>query len=225
MAWFRVDDKFPRHPKVVAAARHLGGRSGRILAVWMEAGCYCSEHSTDGFISELVAKSFLSDRKPIEVLDVLAFDDVRLMYRVDGGFQFHDWLDYNPSAESVKAKREADRARKRGVDSNRNPDGIRAESGRIPKRSRARVPTRPLPFRKDQDPALRLCGIEPHLLKAGHDYIEGHPDATEADVLVELKVIARRCGVPQSEYTSAALQPILDKLLSTRMRRGQKVPA
>lgn len=231
MAWFRVDDKFPRHPKVMRAAEHLGGKNGktgRILAVWMEAGCYCSEHSTDGYISELVARSFLSDRKPIEVLSVLAFDDVKLMYRVDGGFQFHDWLHYNPSAESVKAKREADRERKRGVISTRNPVGIRAESEWNPERSRARVPTRPpLPFGKKEqraDAPVSFAEVQRHLkaacyrlIQSGGHYADGSPHQISS-LDFELKRIAAH-DLKVADYDGRKIASIIDAVLGERARR------
>jgi len=80
-------------------------------------------------------------------------------------------------------------------------------------------------LQEDQDPAPRVVDIVPHLLKAGHDYIEAHPDCAEHDLSKELQTVAGRCGVPQREYTTSALQPTLDQLLATRTRRGQAVPA
>ena len=43
MAWFKVDDKWSRHPKVCAA-----GPDGRLL--WTHAGNWCADQLTDGFV-------------------------------------------------------------------------------------------------------------------------------------------------------------------------------
>jgi hypothetical protein len=61
---------------------------------------------------------------------------------VDGGYQVHDFLEYNPAATNVKERREADRIRK---ETYKNPRGKSAESNGNLRGSRARVPdpTRP----------------------------------------------------------------------------------
>lgn len=76
---------------------------------------------------------------------------------------------------------------------------------------------------EDQDPAsLRVADVRRHLLAAGHSYIEASPFSDELDLREELKSTAARLGVT---YSSSDLQPIVDELLQTRQRRGQKVPA
>lgn len=123
MAWLKVDDKFPSHPKVRRAAVILAsGDAGpaaklaraRVLAVWLEAACYAAEHSTDGFVPADVVGE-LVDRKPIDVVAAmvqagLAKDETHQDIK---GVRFHDWDHYNPTAADVKAKRDADRERKR----------------------------------------------------------------------------------------------------------------
>ncbi len=150
--WVKVDDGFVEHMKVAAAAAHLGPSGfARVVAVWLEALCYSGRNLTDGFVPTSIARRFITDRRPLDVLEVMAMDDVRLMKKVKDGFAFHDFEDYQPTAKSVKDKRARDRRRKvdaesqgkRGgfrADSTWNPAGIFADSARIPTRSRARDP-------------------------------------------------------------------------------------
>lgn len=149
--WFRVDDKFMKHPKVIAAAALLGGRRhiGRIAAVWLEAGLYACDQLTDGFVPAIVVEGFQADpyAKPTQVMDAAATSGLFGKTSRDGqvGYQFHEWHHYNPSAQDVKTKRARDRQRKgvakesdanpRGTDedSARKVHGILLESAEIPK--------------------------------------------------------------------------------------------
>jgi len=101
--WVKVDDKFPRHPKVLVAAGELG-RYGhaRVVNVALQGMCYAAEHLTDGFIPREAVKSFI-DPHPFEVADVLV--KVTLWHEAEGGYQVHDWAAYNPSAEETKERR------------------------------------------------------------------------------------------------------------------------
>jgi hypothetical protein len=111
--WVKVDDSFVEHPKVIAAGRHLGVHGlGRVVAVWLEALCYTARNLTDGLVPGLVARKFISDRRPLDVLEVMALPDVRLMTKEPAGFRFHDFTHYQPSAATIKDKRARDRARK-----------------------------------------------------------------------------------------------------------------
>src|SRR6185436_9476820 len=105
--WVKVDDGFVEHPKVITAARHLGPNGvGRVVAVWLEAICYAARNLTDGFVPILIARKFITDRRPLDVLDVMAMSDVRLMTKTDTGYRFHDFEHYQPSAAAVKEKRQ-----------------------------------------------------------------------------------------------------------------------
>lgn len=167
--WVRVDDNFPEHPKVVEAGRNLGtsGR-GRVVAIWQVALCYCNRNYTDGFIDEATIRSWtLYDRRPVDVALVMA--DAGLFERVAGGFRFHDYHDYQPTAADVKAKLQRDRDRKRAERAAKG-HGVRAASewtsdhlsertsARIPRRSRARDPD-PGPSHERQDHAAVAARI------------------------------------------------------------------
>ena len=105
MSWLKIDDQFPDHPKVVEAGP---------LASWLHVCgmAYCARYLTDGFIPGGQVKKLADvDDAPGLAEKLLK---AGLWDRVDSGFQVHDYLKYNPSAEQVKATRKA-----------------RAESGRI----------------------------------------------------------------------------------------------
>lgn len=96
------------------AARLLGTNGlGRVLAVHFEATCYCNEHLTDGRLDNSIVKLLESDRDPIQVFRVFARDSIRLAIRIKGGFQLHDYHDYQPSKQEVEEARVKERDRKR----------------------------------------------------------------------------------------------------------------
>lgn len=121
MSWFRVDDGFTDHPKVIAlrAGKHWKGA----LALWALAGSHCSKHLTDGFVSDAVLAHLGGTTQEADALVA-----VNLWTKVDGGYQFHEWDERNPTKAKVLAARAADAARKRKGGN----DGFRAESKRIP---------------------------------------------------------------------------------------------
>lgn len=122
MTWVRLDDGFAQHPKVVAAGPLA-------MAMQVAALCYCNKNLTDGFVPWPVAQSLLSweflgqenDRgRPVFRIGVscgMAGDDVTCQTAInalllngmweetDGGFQIHDYLDYQPSKAEILALR------------------------------------------------------------------------------------------------------------------------
>lgn len=111
MAWVKIDDQFYAHPKLIAA-----GPLAKSLFV--DALCYANQYLTDGFIPEIVA---LQISMPLEqycdagheMIDILV--NVGLWHKVQGGYQIHDYLDYNPSREHVMKERAAAKERMQRV--------------------------------------------------------------------------------------------------------------
>ncbi|MFI5839432.1 hypothetical protein ACIA8K_06930 [Catenuloplanes sp. NPDC051500] len=102
MTWFKVDDSFHSHPKVLAA-------DPAALGLWVIAGTWCSANLTDGFVPDYVLPRLLPDSA--RLADTLV--TVGLWRRAKGGYRFHDWHEYNPTAESVQDERKAARERMR----------------------------------------------------------------------------------------------------------------
>lgn len=103
MGWVRIEDKFPENVKVSALSS---------AAKWfhVEALCYASRNLTDGFVPAHIAKR-LGWSKYAKSLVAAGVWEV-----VEGGWQIHDYLDYNPSKQEIeqKAKQKAEAGRKGG---------------------------------------------------------------------------------------------------------------
>src|SRR6266705_2800835 len=98
MAWVRLDDGYPEHPKV--------DRVGP-LAAWLNvcAWAYCARNLTDGFVPDGRVDQLAAVQKPRHLVELLL--EGKLWERVPGGFLVHDFLDYNPSREQVLKERAA----------------------------------------------------------------------------------------------------------------------
>jgi len=101
MTWARVDDKLHSSIKW-----RMASRSAR--ALWVTSLSWCMDQLTDGFVPKEMLKHL--DGKPAEVASLVR---VGLWEEVDGGWLFHDWLDYQPSREQVLAERAAASERQR----------------------------------------------------------------------------------------------------------------
>jgi hypothetical protein len=102
MPWIRLDDQFPDHPKVIAAGP---------MAAWLHV-CgigYCNRLLTDGLIPKGQVRKLADADDAMALATRLV--EVGLWEEVEGGYRIHDFLDYQPSAEQVKAER-ADNAKR-----------------------------------------------------------------------------------------------------------------
>jgi len=89
-----VDDKLHSHVKWRTASK--GAR-----ALWTTAKSWCMDQLTDGYVPKGMLRSL--DGTPGDAKSLVA---VGLWESADGGWQFHDWLDYQPDAASIRAKRD-----------------------------------------------------------------------------------------------------------------------
>jgi len=116
MTWVRLDEQFAQHPKTLQAGP-LG------LAMQVAALCYCNLYLTDGYVPAATAATLLRFDN-IDVLDengqatrmswqhvVGALVDAGLWITVPGGWEIHDFNQYQPTREQVLADREASRQR------------------------------------------------------------------------------------------------------------------
>ena len=109
--WSRVDDALADHPKVFAAAEHLGPDGlVKVLGFYLLGLMWANKQLTDGWIPLEVVKNFRSSR-PLVIANKLVA--AGLWHRVEGGYQIHDFKDFNYSAAAIKERRERDRIRKR----------------------------------------------------------------------------------------------------------------
>src|SRR4051812_28233572 len=98
MTWYALDDQGAFHAKVLDAGNEAYG-------AWCRAGQWCSQQLTDGRFSRAVAVTIGPWRLWKKLIAVGLCEDMG-----NGELQIHDFLDYNPSAEEVRAER----ARKAG---------------------------------------------------------------------------------------------------------------
>ena len=115
MPWFKVDDAFHGHPKVMEL-------SPAAVGIWTLAGTWCANYLTDGEIKTNVVRRFGATDEMIRELV-----DAGLWIDLGGAYQFKDWAEYQPLKEEVEAERNAARermkevrARKKGVE--RSPE-------------------------------------------------------------------------------------------------------
>jgi hypothetical protein len=94
MPWFRIDDGWHSHPKVIEAGNAAAG-------LWVRIGSYCSQYATDGYIPARTANQLGAKR------ELTRLQTVGLLVAVEGGYLIPDFNEYNPSAEQVKAQRKA----------------------------------------------------------------------------------------------------------------------
>jgi hypothetical protein len=102
MPWFKVDDLFPDHPKVLA----LGDDAPDAIACWLLSGTWSARHLTDGRVPRSVLKTM-----PMTAADAdrAANALVRVgLWEPDGddAWRIHDWADYQPTRAAVEARRE-----------------------------------------------------------------------------------------------------------------------
>lgn len=156
MTWFRVDDGFESHPKVLALDPK---RADAALALWVKAGSWAGRQLTDGFVP---ASYVLRLRKQAAADELVR---VKLWDKADDGFQFHNWKKHNPSRAEVQVRREKEAEKKRKMRSGKLPPAndngacppgtpLGTPEGRPPGSpllSRP-DPTRPDPTTRDLDP-------------------------------------------------------------------------
>ena len=104
MPWFKVDDKLHDHHKSRAA-------KAKAMGVWVMAGSWCADNLTDGFVPRSVLGRWGTPADAKRLVDVGYWE----MAEQNGerGWRFHDWDDYQPSADEIEAEREAARERQR----------------------------------------------------------------------------------------------------------------
>jgi hypothetical protein len=94
MSWARLDDQMAFHPKVVMAGNEAVG-------AWARAIAWCAAHLTDGVVPWHVAITIASKKTWMKLIEIGLIDDGK-----DPNYLIvHDFLTYNPTAESVRRER------------------------------------------------------------------------------------------------------------------------
>ncbi len=96
MSWFKLDDQFASHPKVLRAGPD---------AAWLYVcgGLYCAKHLTDGSIPKVAVPTLTTLKNAARLAGVLVREN---LWSDDGDdYHVHDYLDFNPSREQVLSQR------------------------------------------------------------------------------------------------------------------------
>ena len=178
MAWAKLDDGMPTHPKVIAAGAVA-------FALDVAAICYANKHLTDGFIPAYSLMAVLPGL-PSPKRHAAKLVEVGRWEAVDGGWRIHDYHDFQPTAEHQRevSKKRADAGRRGGRRSgSKQPAKDEASSEANAKQSASKllkpVPARPGPTPEEQhlapakpprkprkpdpiwDAVVEACGINP----------------------------------------------------------------
>ena len=178
MPWFKVDDGFHGHPKVVELSLAAVG-------IWTLAGSWCAKYLTDGVITLRAIERMEGD-------EALALELVArgLWLEIASGFMFKDWAEYQPLKVAIEAERLAARERmivvrahKKGVQANTSrTDGERSPEVRI-------APSHPIPSHPGGAPTSAERPPSRYCIK--------HPNGTDES--------CRGCGDARRVFDAAAL--------------------
>jgi hypothetical protein len=152
MPWFRIDDNFDNHPKVLAIPR--GAARLRAVGLWTEVGTWCARQLTDGLFPPSMVGEKGGNRADLRwLLEVELWHALGQGCGTDtcpagvpGQHRMHDYLDWNPSKDRVLAERTAaaDRQRRaRETAKSRRRHGVTHAEVQPPSRSPRPDPTRP----------------------------------------------------------------------------------
>ena len=98
MAWVRIDDNFPEHPKVI-------GLSDKAFRLYITALCYSNRYLTDGILPLNTVKSFANSR---HISSLIASN----LWELSENFiKILSYDEYQFTKERVLTKRETDRKR------------------------------------------------------------------------------------------------------------------
>lgn len=200
MTWFKVDDQFYNHPKVLTLDMASRG-------LWVSAGAYCASYLTDGVITDKQIRAIGGTRKQAEKLvaaGLWSADDAPPSAR---RYAFNDWRDFQPTRDDVLSRRQRARdrmaearAKKRTTSDNAEmfarTEGERSQSVRIARqfaeRSHYPDPTRPDPTRPNSGGEVASQPYGPNAreeLAGGESPFDELADATRR---------ARQAGIPEA---------------------------
>lgn len=120
MPWVRLDDRFPSHRKVALL-------SDRAFRLYVSALCWSSENLTEGRILDRELSLVARVRGTKTVAKEL--EDARLWDRIEGGWDIHDYLEYNPDRARVQADRDANAARQKAFRERKRAEKEAARNG------------------------------------------------------------------------------------------------
>lgn len=131
-----LDEDFIEHPKVLFPGRRLGeDGAARVVLVYLAGLRHARKYLTDGFLADDFVGGLSCVRNVSDVVAMMSDPEVvskPLWRRVDGGYQIHDYRDWNHKAVDIRKMREKDRRRKQAERARRVQAGHSVESEACP---------------------------------------------------------------------------------------------
>lgn len=192
MAWFKVDDGFYTHPKVMAIPR---GERMACIGLWLTAGVWSAQQLTDGFVPFYMleewgaATDYGNTLCHVGLWQYVPEVSQRDNLGQDGtvpGYQFHDWKEYQPQRSEVEQKRNEERQRK-------------AEW-------RARKKTKTASTSRNGDAPVPEMS---HGTKTSGDEVSrlSRPDPTRPDPLITIGGASNEAAPPKQEKRGTRIKP------------------
>lgn len=171
MPWVRLDDRFPSHRKVALL-------SDRAFRLYVSALCWCSENLTEGTILDRE----LTVITRIRGLKAAATDleKAGLWDRIEGGWQVHDYLEYNPDRAKVQAEREANAARQKAFRDRKKAEREAQRNGVTPDGQEPQKRTSATPTRHDDDTTTHESRAQNHASPQVETFRNGVSNGTPA---------------------------------------------
>jgi hypothetical protein len=94
MTWAKVDDRLHGHAKAA--------RAGEALSLWVLALSWCAAYLTDGEVPREQPARLIGAKGPKFAARLV---EAGLWETTESGYKFHDWHDYQPSGDEVRASR------------------------------------------------------------------------------------------------------------------------
>lgn len=142
MSWFKVDDGFYSHAKVLGIPRSIRAEA---IGTWILAGTWAADKLTDGRIPSHMVEEIAGSLAGAEALV-----EARLWRRTRVGFAFVNWAEFQPTRADVEAARKAERDRK--ADYRARTRATTGESPASVPPGQSENPNPPIPSRPDPTP-------------------------------------------------------------------------
>lgn len=187
MVWFKVDDALAMHVKAFMAGNQP-------LGLWVRAGSWCMQQLTDGHIPSGVVTALGGTWD-----DAASLVNAGLWHVADGGYQFHDWADYQPTREQIEAERAKTRER---VEKHRANKASNASGNGVTNGGGTGAPSRPVPT-----PTTTYVSESSHVSTARDGTDEQSAQPYRSALASQYGINVERIQAHLSEKLGLALEP------------------
>jgi hypothetical protein len=98
MAWVRLESAFGTNPKTLELAHR---KQWRAIVAYISGLGYSGQQGLDGFIPDNAMHIIHATNKDRDTLI-----EIGMWLPVEGGYEIHDWHDYQPTSEAVTARKQ-----------------------------------------------------------------------------------------------------------------------